>query len=208
MERRIKILFLSADPDDAGPRPSAGKEFREIVRRIRIGSKRDTFEIDSEWAVRPADLQEAILKHQPDILHLSVHGSQNGIVLEDENGKVKPVPKNALRDLLGLFEDQIKIVFFSGRCSKPQREALNGVIDYTIIMSKAMPDESAIQFASAFYRNLAFGETVCRAFELSKNELDLQNLSGIKAPEILVRPGVNTGMPFVEILVPSSDAAT
>lgn len=208
MGKRIRILFLSADPANVDPRPPRGKEFREIAKRIRIGSERDAFKIVSEWAVRDIDLQEALLKHNPDILHLSVHGSQKGIVLENEQGNFKPVPKKALRGLLDLFKDKIKVVFFNGRCSKSQREALNGVIDYTIILNRTMPDESAIQFASAFYRSLAFGKNVNQAFELSKNDLGLQNLPGMKAPELLVRPGVKIDLPFIQMLVAGGTAAT
>jgi len=208
MARKIKILFLSADPVKVNPRPRIGKEFSEIAKRIQVGSYKDRFELVSAWAVSPADLQELILEHQPDVLHLSVPGSSKGIVLEDEDGEFKPVSSEALKNLLALFKAEIKIVFLNARCSKSQREALNGVIDYTIIMNRAIQDKSAIRFAAAFYRSLAFGKNVVTAFELSKNDLDLQSLPGTDAPELLVRPTVNTAPPFVESLGAVGDAAT
>jgi hypothetical protein len=206
--RRIKILFLSAKPKNLRGRSSSNKEYREISNKILIGPDRNLFEIVSAWAVRPDDLQDLLLKNEPDILHLSVPASESGIVLEDENERWTIVPKDALRGLLQLLKGGIKVVFLNGRCSEQQREALKGLVDYTIILSRDMPGESAIRFARAFYRSLAFGKSVEQAFHLAENDLHLQGLRGRKAPELLINPQVDTDLPFSKTLTATKTPET
>jgi hypothetical protein len=52
-------------------------------------------------------------------------------------------------------------------------------------------------FASYFYQALAFGRSVQDAFELGKNQLELQSLPGWKTTELLVRKGVNASQTFL-----------
>ena len=92
---KIRVLFLAASPK-VSPL-SLDEEIREITAKIRAADYRDSLEVISRWAVRPDDLQQALLEHQPHILHFSGHGTTSEeLVLIDDKGDTKSVSKAAL----------------------------------------------------------------------------------------------------------------
>jgi len=192
MPRKIKILFLAANPKDTSYL-RLGEEVRQIDEKITFGSVRESFELLQHHAVRTSDLQRHLLKHQPHIVHFSGHGSESQeIVLEDESGKSKAVSRETLVKLFQILKDNVRVVVLNACLSKPQAEALQEVIDYTIGMNDEVGDKMAINFAGAFYQALAFDRTVPEAFELAKLEVDLNRLEGSSIPELFIRAGANT----------------
>lgn len=188
----MKILFLAANPVDVVTRLRIDEEIREIGRKIRMGTFRDQLELVSEWAVRAGDLQEALLRHRPDIVHFSGHCSlTSGIILEDEAGNRKVVNRKALCDLFKILKDNVRVVVLNACYAKEQAQALTRTIDFTIGMSAAIEDRASIVFAAYFYQSLAFGRSVKEAFDLAVNELGLEGLSVAQVPELLVREGAN-----------------
>ena len=102
-----KILILTANPINTDR-----KRLDEEVREIGAGLERavrEQFEIRSHWAVRPRDVQRALLSFEPEIVHFSGHGSGFGLTLEDETGQAKEVSAKALASLFDLFSDQVKM---------------------------------------------------------------------------------------------------
>jgi hypothetical protein len=197
MKEKIKILFLASNPKDIHPL-KLDKELREIDNKIQIGTFRDTFDLRSQWAVRPSDLQEALLRFEPHIVHFSGHGSHNEeIMLEDEAGNSKPVGKQALADLFEILKDNVRVVVLNACFSHTQAEAISQTIDFTVGTSKAVKDSAAVGFASSFYRGLAFGRSVRSAFKLANNQLDLSSIAGSDIPRLFVRPGADADAPFV-----------
>jgi hypothetical protein len=191
MDEKIKILFLASNPKDIHPL-KLDKEVREIDGKIQIGTFRDAFDLKSQWAMRPSDLQEVLLRFQPHIVHFSGHGSHNEeIMLEDDDGNSHPVGKQALTNLFKLLKDNVRVVVLNACFSHTQAEAISETIDFTIGTSKAINDSAAIGFASSFYRALAFGRSVRTAFDLANNQLDLSNISGSDIPRLFVRTGAN-----------------
>src|SRR5215216_1381090 len=99
MVNKIKVLFLAANPVDSGYRLRLDEEIREIDQRIQVGTNRESFELISRFAVRPGDLLAALLRHKPQIVHFSGHGSKtDGIILEDNDGNMKSLSKQALAE--------------------------------------------------------------------------------------------------------------
>ena len=67
------MLFLAANP--AGTPPlKLDEEIRQITAKIRAAEYRDSLELVSRWAVRPDDLQQALLEVKPHVVHFSGHG--------------------------------------------------------------------------------------------------------------------------------------
>jgi CHAT domain-containing protein len=197
MNEKLKILFLLSNPKDISPLQLA-KEMREIEEKIRVGKFRDAFELKSQWAVRPSDLQEALLLFEPHIVHFSGHGASNEqIILENDAGNSKPVGKEALTNLFKILKDNLRLVVLNACFSQTQAEAINGSIDFTVGTSKAVKDGAAISFASSFYRSLAFGRSVREAFELANNQLDLLSIEGSDITRLFVRAGANDQDPFL-----------
>jgi hypothetical protein len=198
MTDKIKILFLGASPTDVDPL-RLSEEVRQIESEIQAGPRRDSFDLESQWAVRPADLRRALLRFQPHIVHFSGHGSPNAeIILEGDDGKSRPVNKQALIGLFKVLKDNVRIVVLNSCYSQPQAEALSEVIDHTVGTSRAVKDKSAVAFAAAFYSALAFGRSVQDAFDVARAEIDLEGLSGSDIPVLLVREGVNSAEPFLK----------
>lgn len=198
MTDKIKILFLAANPVDAGYRLRLDEEAREIDEKIQIGSKRDAFEVVAQWATRPSDLQKALLRYNPDIVHFSGHGSkQEGIFLEDRDGNMTSVSKSALISLFRILKDNIKILFLNACHSKVQIAALSETIDFTIAMNTSIGDKAAVIFAAHFYQALAFGRSVPEAFELAKNQLELEGIDESQIPALLVRDGVDAAKAYL-----------
>ncbi len=191
MANKIKILFLAANPVDTKSRLRLDEEFKQIRKKLRGGDQRDCFELVSEWAVTAEDLQEILLCHQPHILHFSGHGSETqGIVLEDQSGKMLLLDKQAFANLIRVLKDNLRIVVLNACYSEDQANYLKEIVDFTIGMGKAVGDKAAILFASHFYQGLAFGRSVETAFELGRAQLDLSNIPESDTPKLRVRYSV------------------
>ena len=199
MENKIKVLFLLSNPKDTFLL-RLDQEMRQINELIERGPARDSFQLIHHLAVRPSDLQRVLLKHQPDIVHFCGHATDaEEIMMEDDTGRSQPVSKAALTGLFRLLKDNIKVVLLNACYSQPQAEAIGASIDFTIGMKKAIGDRLSITFASSFYQGLAFGRSVETSFELSKNELELEGITGADIPTLFVRPGADATLPFAKV---------
>ncbi|HVG21039.1 MAG TPA: CHAT domain-containing protein [Blastocatellia bacterium] len=188
----MKILFLAANPVDVISQLRIDHEYREISKRINEGTCGNQLELVTELAVRAGDLQAALLRHQPDIVHFSGHCSRaGGIVLEDEKGLSKMVSLKALSDLFSILKGNIRVVVLNACYAKDQAQALTGAVDCAIGMNEALEDKAALVFAAHFYQSLAFGRSVGVAFELARNQLEIEGIGGAQIPELLVRGGTN-----------------
>jgi hypothetical protein len=189
---KVKILFLAANPVDVVTRLRIDEEIREIGRKIRLGPLRDRLQLVSEWAVRTDDLQEVLMRHQPDIVHFSGHCSpSSGIMLEDEAGNRKVVDREALAEMFRILKGNIRLVVLNACYAKDQAQALATAIDFTIGMNAAIEDKDATIFAAHFYQSLAFGYSVKDAFDLAVNQLKLVGSDIAHVPKLLERKGAN-----------------
>lgn len=198
MAEKIRILYLSANPANAGFL-RLGEESRGISEKIERSLARDKFEIIQQWALRPGDLQRVLIKHRPQIVHFSGHGSiAEEVTLEDSTGKSKQVSKEALAAMFGILKDDTRVIFLDACYSNAQAEALADTIDYVIGTNQAIGHRAATTFAAAFYLALASGRSVEEAFELAKIEISLEGISGTDTPQLLIREGVNAMEPFLK----------
>lgn len=188
---KIRVLFLAANPEDTKPL-ALDEEIREIEAKVRASEYRDSLDLIQKWAVRPDDLQQALLQHKPHIVHFSGHGTASSqIVLKDAHGKARPVSEKALVGLFTTLKDNVRVVVLNACYSKSQAEAVTQVIDCVIGMSDAIGDAAAIKFAAAFYRAIGFDRSVKDAFDLGVNALQLDAIPGEDVPQLLIRKGVD-----------------
>jgi hypothetical protein len=184
---KIRILFLAANP--AGTTLlKLDEEAREIGSKIRASAHRDSLEVITRWAVRPDDLLQYLNESKPHVVHFSGHGSSTEeITLMDNAGNPKSVSKEALVSLFRTLKDNIRVVVLNACYSRPQAEAITGVIDCAIGMSRAIGDGAAITFAASFYRAIGFGRSVREAFEQGKTALLLEGIPEERTPSLLTR---------------------
>jgi CHAT domain-containing protein len=186
-----KVLFLAANPvDTAWLR--LGEEVREISAKIRASEHRDSLELISCWAVRAEDVLQALNEHRPHVVHFSGHGSQKeGIVLEDKDGRSKPIAKHAVTNLFKTLADDIRLVVLNACFSIEHAKAITETIDCAVGTPCAVTDTAAVTFAAAFYRALGFGRSVQEAFDQGKAALLLEDVDPVKAPLLFARDGVD-----------------
>jgi len=185
--RPIRILFLAANPADT-ERLSLDEEVRAIDRALREAEYRDRFEIDQRWAVRIGDLQEALLRFRPDIVHFSGHGTESSeIVLAGPTGSSQPVPREALGRLFAVLADDIRCVVLNACYSEGQAQAIADHIDCVVGMTQAVGDNAAIEFATGFYRAIGYGRSVQTAFDLGTNLIALEGLPDEATPHLVAK---------------------
>ena len=184
---KIKILTLSASPTNTD-HLRLDVEVRGIKEELERAHYRDCFEIYTEAALRVDDLSRALLKHKPNIVHFSGHGAGNqGLVLEDNDGKAQFVATEALSRLFKWGRETIKCVFLNACFSQVQAIAIHQNIDCVVGMNQAIGDRAAIQFAAKFYQALANGESFQSAYEYACTALDLLGSQEASTPEFLSR---------------------
>ena len=182
-----KILVLSANPKDTA-RLRLAEEVRDIREGLERSRHRDQFDLVSEWAVRPRDLQRAMLEQLPQIVHFSGHGSEEGLFFEDTVGNSKLISHSALASLFRLLAQRVQIdcVVLNGCYSEGQAVAIAQHAPYVIGMRQSVEDDAAIEFAVGFYDALARGDSVEFAFESGKVAMELNGTGGEDLP-VLVR---------------------
>ncbi|HEX9938237.1 MAG TPA: CHAT domain-containing protein [Longimicrobium sp.] len=198
MQDRLKVLFLASDPFRDRAPLRLDEEVRAIEHAIRGGRERDRVELIPHFATRTRDLQDALMRHDPQIVHFAGHGDDSGVLyLGDEYGRPRPVGKEALAKLFGILREWIRVVILNGCDTLPTVEALGEVVDYAIGMNQPLSDASAVVFAQAFYGALAMGRTVQASFELAVNRLQLEGSAEAGTPVLRIRPGVDPALPLV-----------
>ena len=179
-----KILVLVASPVNV-LRLRLEKEVRDIKEALRRANNRDQFKVEYSGAIRPDDLRRALLDIEPQIVHFSGHGAgDDGIVVEDENGKSKLVTTEALSSLFELCADHVECVLLNACYSEIQADAIVKHINYVIGMSQAIGDTAAIKFAMGFYDALGAGKSVEIAYKFGCNAIQLENIPEHLTPQL------------------------
>ena len=121
--KKITVLFLAANPQGTS-RLALDIEVKSIDDVLRKADFRDAFDLKQHWAVSVEDLQEYLLRHNPNIVHFSGHGSKTGelyfvnnlgkgqglrgenrdLDLESMEADLKPLEDSALASLFGIFK--------------------------------------------------------------------------------------------------------
>lgn len=181
----VKVLFLAANPLNT-ERLRIDREIRSIDQALRSAQLRDAFELHQQWATRVADLQSHFLRYQPTIVHFSGHGNETcELLLEDNHGYAKAIPQQALSSLFAVLRGNTRCVLLNACFSDQQAMAIAEHIDCVIGMTSAVGDDAAIAFSVAFYQALGYGQSVQRAFELGKIQVDLEGVGNQALPQLL-----------------------
>lgn len=109
------------------------------------------------------------------------------IILEGNDGTPKMVSAEALAGLFELFSEHIQCVFLNACYSQYQASAIIKHVPFVIGMSRAVPDNVAIEFAVAFYDALGNGRDIAFAFKYAKSSVVLEGLSGSDIPVLIKR---------------------
>ncbi|BCX10821.1 hypothetical protein CEN41_10005 [Fischerella thermalis CCMEE 5330] len=184
------ILILTANPLSTS-RLRLDQEVRDIAAGLERAKKRDQFVLESKLAVRPRDIQRAMLESNPSIVHFSGHGTgDDGLVFEDETGAAKLVDGEALAGLFALFAEEVECVVLNGCYSEVQASAIAQHVNYVIGMKKAIADKAAIEFAVGFYDALGSGKTVEFAYKFGCAAIRLAGIPEQLIPTLKKKPNI------------------
>jgi hypothetical protein len=170
------ILFLCADPTDE-TRLRLGQEIRDIEQRLAAARLRTKFHFVPKTSVRLTDLSQYFLDHKPHIVHFSGHGDEQGeLCFEDDNGRAKTAPKEAIARLFALSSDKIECVVLNACFSEPQARVILASVPTVIGMRTEIDDPAAIAFAAGFYKAIGAGKSPSDAFDFGTLDLDLLSM--------------------------------
>jgi hypothetical protein len=184
MPNQKTILIVAANPSNE-TRLRLDVEARDIDEGLRLAKHRAQFELKHQWATRVRDLRRAMQEHEPTIVHFCGHGSgEQGIVLENNDGKNQLVSTEALANFFELYADKVECVVLNACFSKIQAQAIIRHIPYVIGMAESIGDNAAIEFAVAFYDSLAAGKGYETAYKFGCNAIEMAGISGHLIPLI------------------------
>src|SRR5438552_16012124 len=94
-QQPVKVLLVFANPWNTS-HLRLGTEERAIREAIRLSRYRDSIALTVRQAATIHDLRRALLDEEFQIVHLAGHGTESGLILEDEMGRGYMVPQKAL----------------------------------------------------------------------------------------------------------------
>lgn len=206
----IKILILTANPSNTGSNPlGLDAEVRRIEEAIQRSQYRDRFQVIAKLAIGTIDLRRALLDHRPQIVHFSGHGAgENGLVLENDAGKMQFVSTEALARLFAALEPgEIDCVLLNACYSEVQATAIHQSIDCVIGMNQPIGDQAAVQFAEGFYDALGAGSPYDQAFKIGCSAIDLAGSTEYLKPVLKYRPRLNRALSMDQTAQPPEPAS-
>ncbi len=206
----IQVLFLAANPIDQD-QLRLDEEVRAITDTIRKAKHRDAVALHSRWAVRPADVLQAINELSPTIIHFSGHGGDLAeIVLQGEGGVSKPVSVAALVSMIASSSSSAQLVVFNTCSSEALAVAMVEKVDYAVGMRGPISDESARLFAAQFYSGIGFGMSIQKAFDQAVALMMAEGQQDFDVPMLLAKQSMdaaNTRLVQSDHLMPRSDSS-
>jgi len=186
---RVVVLYLGANPDTE-QQIRVDRELREIAAVLRESPLRDRIFLSSVLAVTADELHRSLLANHPQVLHFSGHGHKanivvgeptgvrrdvkgGGIVVEESTGASRNVQTDSLLKLLDLFKGDLRLVVFNACHSEAQAKEIAALVDAAIGMAGPISDAAALSFSRGFYRALAHGMDLQRAFDLGRSQIQL-----------------------------------
>lgn len=162
-QHQRKVLLIFANPRQEY-NLRLGSEDRIIHEAIQLGKYRDAIALTSCHAATKHDLRRALLNDSFQIVHMSGHGTDDGLILEDENGRSTPLPAEALADLFAAYSPPVQCVVLNACYSATQGELIARAVPYTIAIAGLLNDAAAKEFSRGFYDAIVAGKSYDFAF--------------------------------------------
>jgi hypothetical protein len=171
----LRILFLAANPTSTDPL-RLDRELRIIREAIERSRHRAQLELEVRTAATVHDLRRALLERHYDVVHVSGHGEQDGLLLEDERGEEFQVSGPALAGLFARYaapEGRLRCVLLNTCWSLATGKAISMGVPVTIAMDGPISDAGALEFSRGFYDALGAGLGFAEAYREGRSCVDL-----------------------------------
>jgi hypothetical protein len=200
--KKINVLIVFANPFST-ERLRLDTEAREIRRSIERSKYRDAINIVTLQATTVGDLRRALLDQPFQIIHISGHGSDKGLILANDQGGHYLVNPPTLAELFCRYPS-IECVLLNACYSSLQGRFLAASIPFTIAMDGPILDNAAIAFTVGFYDALGAGHPIEFAYEEGISSIKLEASPLAKLPK-LIRKGET---PVTEVVEEQEQLAT
>jgi tetratricopeptide (TPR) repeat protein len=180
----LKILVAVAAPDEASTRSApldVEAEMQAVLDAIGGVEAAGSAEAKILEVAGTRQITEALRDDQYHVLHLSAHGSPQGVELADEDGKAIPVDNAALVGALQAAQKPLPLIVVSAcaaAAADPAGEdALAAALirhgaDRVLGMQAPVTDPYATALAEALYAGLAAGRTPSGALADARRQLE------------------------------------
>jgi len=183
----VTILVLAGQPSDAAALRLADTG-RIIGETLAQAAAAERVAVAVQHAARPADVQRLFLQHRPQVIHFAGDPSiPVGITLADAAGAARRAPPRALAALFELLGHRVRCVVLDACVAADQVEAIASYVPCVVGLSSRTGADAANAFIVAFYRALAEGQELGRAYKLGCMELAWFDLPETDAPTFTVR---------------------
>lgn len=186
----VRLLFTYSAPLNVSPL-RLGTEEKQIKEALRAITDRGKMHIDTIPAVELKDFSNAFNRYRPNILHISSHGNQKYIALENEKGQAITVDDDTLINIVKLAGKQLKIVVLNACESSKMAASLIDVVDIAIGMNVSIGDDAACAFAVQLYSSIGENIPIGLAFEQAKFAISANGISEADAPVLHYRKGIH-----------------
>lgn len=194
----VPMLFISATPH--GQQPLAHDLERQAIRDALGTDQGRMYSFSDRAAASRVDVIGELHDRRPGVFHISCHGEDDGLLLQDESGNSDPVPPRFLVDQIGL-NPEVGLVTLSACDSDAHARAIAEAwqIDVVGVRGKIRQDH-ARTFYGLFYKMLAHGLNVASAFKRAVNAVP----ESVQAQLVWFGPGTFPAAPVI-IVDPPSD---
>lgn len=183
----MRVLVIFASPQD-GQQLNLSQEEEEIHAAIARSVQHQRIQVVPRRGATVHDLRRALGEQGPfQILHVSTHGSASGLILEGDTGTGRFVPIQGVAALLKLYVPPLQCVVLNACDSLSQGRYLQDVVPYTIAMEGPLGDRAALEFSRGFYDAIGRGETIERAYEEGRVNVQLTYPNSPFQPVLLKR---------------------
>jgi hypothetical protein len=166
----VPVLIAQTGPRDGGI--ELDEELRAIQRGLRQTPYGEALDVQVCPAARPDDLVDALLRHDPVVLHLSGRGDHDGFLFRADDGAETPINPVGLAKLLATAAPRLRLLVVNACWSAGLAADLAAAIGCCIGVDTTISITAATGFSEVFYRSLGYGHPVGRAFEIGVSALE------------------------------------
>ena len=165
----MRVLHFSAEPI-CDERLMLSAELRGIADALLPGRVRHDTTLESVPQARPSDVDVYLTNTRPDVVHFSMHGTPEGLMLCDAYLDPKLYETADLKAALADLD--VTLVVLNACESADVAKAIVEQVDVVIGTTKTLSDDHAIVFSEVFYKSLQVGLSIEKAYDAAMRELE------------------------------------
>jgi hypothetical protein len=184
---KTTILFLS-------PYPSAAKlnitqEIQAISAQLAIRDNKNDFHFEPKDHIKNArEIESALTKYRPQIVHFSCHANSSGFLLFYDNSERQLVSATQIEEALEPVLDYVRCVVFNACFSQTLVEPIQKIVDCVVASKEELGNLYAVDFSNRFYEMLFEGFSILKAFQAAQKRLPTEQRTNVN---LFVKPGAD-----------------